>query len=92
MLPKRRLSEVITSAVVNKKICHLIVEGPSDKVVIESYCEGAMLPVLIYPVPTLEIDAVVVGRPGGEKGRAVRISRHLCKVRSRRLFLYCGQG
>jgi hypothetical protein len=86
MLPRRRLSEVVTSSKVNTKICHLIVEGPSDAVVLRSYCTGEAIPVLIYYMSALEIDCTDHSGPGGERGRAIRISDHLGEIEARRLF------
>jgi hypothetical protein len=67
-------------------VCHLIVEGVSDSVIVRSYCAGEALRVLIYYVPALDIDCVDPSGPGGNRARAIRISAHLGQIQARRLF------
>jgi hypothetical protein len=76
MLPHRRLSEVLIFAKVSKKH-QLLVEGPTDQVIIKSFCEGEGLQVLIYPITAVEIDCCEVNADGGNKGRLIRVSEFL---------------
>jgi hypothetical protein len=73
MLPRRKLSEILVSSRVNKSFCNLMVEGPTDHVILRSFCEGARIPVVIYPVPSIEIDCLTLGTQGN-RGHLIRIS------------------
>jgi hypothetical protein len=86
MLPRRKLSEVMTSSRVNAKVCHIVVEGQSDRVILASYCEGERIPVLIYPVPSLEIDCVPASGLGGNRANVLRISAFLSQHEVTRIF------
>jgi hypothetical protein len=86
MLPLRKLSEIFTSAQLNKSFNNALVEGPTDHMILRSFCEGARLSVLIYPVPDVEIDCVAGGGQGGNKGALVRVSEFASSKGQRRLF------
>jgi hypothetical protein len=86
MLPRRRLSEIITYSTLNKKVCNIVVEGQSDSIIVKSFCDGEGIPVLIYPTPAIEIDCCDPKGPGGDRGRVIRISEHLAATSARRMF------
>jgi hypothetical protein len=86
MLPHRRLSEVLTSARLNSSFANILVEGPTDKVILASFCEGERISTVIYPVCFLEVDCVDPAGPGGNKGRLIRISEYLSSKGARRIF------
>jgi hypothetical protein len=86
MVPYRRLSEVLTSARLNSSFANILVEGPTDKVILGSFCEGEKISTVIYPVCFLEVDCVNPAGLGGNKGRLVRISEYLSSNGARRIF------
>jgi hypothetical protein len=85
MLPRRKLSEIVISARLNKKFCNLLVEGPSDHIILRSYCEGASLPTVIYPIPSVEVDCVPSGE-GGNRGRLIAVSEFAASKQIERTF------
>jgi hypothetical protein len=85
MLPRRKLSEVITLAKLGAKHCHLLVEGRSDYEILRSFCEGENIPTHIYPAEAIDFEACRIG-PNGYKGKLQRASRQLQKNNAQRLF------
>jgi hypothetical protein len=86
MVPRRRLSEVLTSAKLNSLFVNILVEGPTDRVILRSFCEGERISNVIYPISFLEVDCVDPSGPGGNKGRLIRVSNYLSNNNARRIF------
>src|ERR1700744_5871658 len=86
MRPRRKLSEIFTSAQLNKKFNNLLVEGPADHIILRSFCEGERMPVSIYPITDIELDQVVAEVDGGNKGRLIKVSELASTKNERRFF------
>ncbi|AMA56218.1 hypothetical protein BCCGELA001_08070 [Bradyrhizobium sp. CCGE-LA001] len=67
------------------KVVNLIVEGRSDQIIVRSFCEGARIPSMIYPISLVELDCVAPNGEGGDKGRVIRTSAHLSARQIRRI-------
>jgi hypothetical protein len=85
MVPRRKLSEVLTFAKITK-VCQLLVEGPADQAIIRSFCDGAAIPTAVSPITIIEVDCCDVRGLGGNKGRLIRFSEHLAKLGGTRTF------
>lgn len=85
MLPRRKLSEIFTSATLNKRFCNVLVEGPTDHIILRSFCEGEKLSVLIYPSTAIELDEIGPTE-GGNKGRLIKTSELASARNQVRLF------
>jgi hypothetical protein len=85
MLPRRKLSEILVQARLDARVCNIIVEGFSDQVILRAFLEKESLPVLIYPIPNIEMDSVDPRGHGGNKARVIRISEYLNGIAAARI-------
>jgi hypothetical protein len=85
MPPKRKLSEILTQASLNRRVCIIFVEGDSDRVVIRSFLEGAALPSIIYPIAFVEIDSFQPSGIGGHREKVIQVSEFVHRTDAKRI-------